>query len=47
MILEVHHTDLMGMQLHNVPWGSSNCRDTSIQDNVAEFAGTMDSTAAE
>lgn len=29
-----------------VPFGSSSCRGMCIQDNAAEFAGTMDSTAA-
>lgn len=32
----------------HVPWGSSSCcMDMRNQDNAAEFAGTMDSTAAE
>lgn len=27
------------------PWDNNSCRDTCSPDNVAEFAGTMDSTA--
>lgn len=42
----MYHTDLVDMQLHMEPRGSSNYRGMCIQDNAAEFAGTMDSTAA-
>lgn len=46
MDLGAHRTDLVDMHLHMDPWGSSSYRGMCIQDSAAEFAGTMDSTAA-
>lgn len=43
---EARHTDLEDMHRHMEPWGSSNYRGNYIQGSAAEFAGTMDSTAA-
>lgn len=46
MTLEAHCTDLEDKHHHMDPWGSSNCKNKYIRGSAAEFAGTMDSTAA-